>query len=75
MASLLFCIVTYVLLSAWFHLVHAINEIVESTLPSSLLIHVLIIIAAISLTIHKKSGLLKYLIVMSFALTFLFSIS
>lgn len=72
MASLLFCIVTYVLLSTWLHLVHAINEKVESTLPSSLLIRVLIIIAVISLTIHKKSGLLKYLIVISFGLIFLF---
>lgn len=72
MASLLFCIVTYVLLSAWLHLVHAINEKVESTLPSSLLIRVLIIIAAISLTIHKKPGVLKYLTVMSFGLIFLF---
>ncbi|HCD6491658.1 TPA: transporter, partial [Klebsiella pneumoniae] len=38
MASLLFCIVSYGLLSTWLYLVHAINEKVESTLPSSLLI-------------------------------------
>ncbi len=38
MASLLFCIVSYGLLSTWLYLVHSINEKVESTLPSSLLI-------------------------------------
>ncbi len=42
MASLLFCIVSYGLLSTWLYLVHSINEKVESTLPSSLLIRVLI---------------------------------
>ncbi|HBU4463282.1 TPA: transporter, partial [Klebsiella pneumoniae] len=42
MVSLLFCIVSYGLLSTWLYLVHSINEKVESTLPSSLLIRVLI---------------------------------
>ncbi len=35
MASLLFCIVSYGLLSTWLYLVYSINEKVESTLPSS----------------------------------------
>ena len=54
MASLLFCIVSYGLLSTWLYLVHSINEKVESTLPSSLLIRVLIIITALSFIIQKK---------------------
>jgi uncharacterized membrane protein len=56
MASLLFCIVSYGLLSSWLYLVHAINEKVESTLPSSLLIRVLIIITALFLLFRKNQG-------------------
>ena len=56
MASLLFCIVSYGLLSTWLYLVHSINEKVESTLPSSLLIRVLIIITALSFILQKKPG-------------------
>ncbi|MFA9245780.1 hypothetical protein ACEQZV_26525, partial [Klebsiella pneumoniae] len=41
----------YGLLSTWLYLVHSINEKVESTLPSSLLIRVLIIITALSFII------------------------
>lgn len=55
MASLLFYIVSYGLLSTWLYLVHSINEKVESTLPSSLLIRVLIIITALSFIIQKKT--------------------
>ncbi|MEY7600114.1 transporter, partial [Klebsiella pneumoniae] len=44
MVSLLFWLVSFVLLSTWLYLVHSFNENVESRLPSSLLIRVLIII-------------------------------
>lgn len=72
MASLLFCMVTYGLLSSWLYLVHAINEKVESTLPSSLLIRVLIIIAALFFIIQKKPGVLRYLIAITFGIILLF---
>ncbi|HEE0043796.1 transporter [Citrobacter freundii] len=72
MASLLFCIVTYGLLSTWLRLVHAINEKVESTLPSSLLIRVFIIIAALSFFLQKKPGVLKSFIAITFGLILLF---
>ena len=72
MASLLFCIVTYGLLSTWLRLVHAINEKVESTLPSSLLIRVFIIIAALSFFLQKKPGVLKSFIAITFCLILLF---
>ncbi|PCF39837.1 hypothetical protein CE184_08860 [Klebsiella pneumoniae] len=49
----------YGLLSTWLYLVHSINEKVESTLPSSLLIRVLIIITALSFIIQKKPGVFK----------------
>ena len=68
MASLLFCIVSYGLLSTWLYLVHSINEKVESTLPSSLLIRVLIIIKALSFIIQKKPGVFKNFIAITFGL-------
>ncbi len=72
MASLLFCIVTYGLLSTWLRLVHEINEKVESTLPSSLLIRIFIIIAALSFFLQKKPGVLKIFIAITFGLILLF---
>lgn len=72
MASFLFCIVTYFLLSTWLHLVHSINERVDSTLPSSLLIRVLIIISALSFIVQKKPGVLKEFIAITFGLILLF---
>ncbi|EAV8496203.1 transporter, partial [Salmonella enterica] len=58
MASFSFCIVTYFLLSTWLHLMHSINERVDSTLPSSLLIRILIIISSLSFIVQKKPGVL-----------------
>lgn len=72
MASLLFCIVSYGLLSTWLYLVHSINEKVESTLPSSLLIRVLIIITALSFIIQKKPGVFKNFIAITFGLVLVF---
>lgn len=56
MASLLFFMVSCGLLYSWLYLVRAINEKVESTLPSSLLIRVLIIIAVLSFFFQKNLG-------------------
>ncbi len=61
MASLLFFMVSCGLLYSWLYLVRAINEKVESTLPSSLLIRVLIIIAVLSFFFQKKTwGFKRY---------------
>lgn len=72
MASLLFFMVSCGLLYSWLYLVHAINEKVESTLPSSLLIRVLIIIAALSFFFQKKPGVLKDIIAITLGLILLF---
>ncbi|EPS3655564.1 colistin resistant protein CrrC [Klebsiella quasipneumoniae] len=60
------------MLSTWLYLVHSINEKVESTLPSSLLIRVLIIITALSFIIQKKAGVIKSFIAITFGLILLF---
>ncbi|MFZ7566502.1 transporter, partial [Klebsiella pneumoniae] len=54
------------------YLVHSINEKVESTLPSSLLIRVLIIITALSFIIQKKPGVFKNFIAITFGLVLVF---
>ena len=72
MASFLFLMVTCGLLSPWLYFVRAINEKVESTIPSSLLIRVLIIISALSFIIQKKPGVLKNLIAVTLGLILLF---
>lgn len=56
----------------WLYLVHSINEKVESTLPSSLLIRVLIIITALSFIIQKKHGVFKNFIAITFGLVLVF---
>ena len=72
MASLLFFMVSCGLLYSWLYLVRAINEKVESTLPSSLLIRVLIIIAVLSFFFQKKPGVLKDIIAITLGLILLF---
>ena len=72
MASLLFFMVSCGLLYSWLYLVRAINEKVESTLPSSLLNRVLIIIAVLSFFFQKKPGVLKDIIAITLGLILLF---
>lgn len=72
MALLLFILLSWGLLYSWLYLIHAINEKVSSTLPSSSLIRVLIATAAVSFLIQKKPGLFKSLILMTFGAVLIF---
>ncbi|HGE0450453.1 TPA: hypothetical protein ACGK9F_004996, partial [Salmonella enterica subsp. enterica serovar Typhimurium] len=71
-ALLLFILFSWGVLNFWNYLMQLINEDIDSTLPSSWLIRVMIIIAAFSCLFQKRPGVLTYLITITLGLIIIF---
>lgn len=71
-ALLLFILFSWGVLNFWNYLMQLINEDIDSTLPSSWLIRVMIIIAAFSCLFQKRPGVLIYLVTLTLGLIITF---
>ncbi|EAP6538083.1 transporter, partial [Salmonella enterica] len=72
MALLLFILFSWGVLNFWNHLMQLIDEDIDSTLPSSWLIRVMLIIAAFSCLFQKRPGVLTYLVNITIGLIIIF---